>query len=842
MTRKQKRAERKLSLTPLKPSPVVGPCAPETLREVQTTYIEALRLHQAGHLNEAEHLYRQVLAVDSRHDSAIHLLGVIAHQVGRNDVAVELISKAIGINSIAAVYYSNLGVALKSLGRLDDAVAAYRNAICNQPDYAEAHSNLGNVLRDLGRLDEAVASYGAALRIDSDYAAAHYNLGNALKDLGRLDEAVAAYRAAICIKRDYGEAHSNLGNVLRKLGRHVDAVAAYSAALRDQPDLAETHFNLGVVLRDLGRLADAVVAFRNAVRIKPDFAEAHSNLGVTLCDLGRFDDAVAAHSAAIRLKPDYAEAHYNLGNAVYGLGYLDDAVAAYNAALDRAPDFAAAHYNLGNALKDLGRVGDAVVAYSTALRIKPEDAEAHYNESLSRLLLGDFDVGWQKLEWRWQSAKQKNHRRRFLQPQWRGEEIAGQVVLLHMEQGLGDSLQFCRYATLVAARGGRVALETPRSLLRLLSGLAGVSSFVVAGDELPDFDYHCPLMSLPLALGTRIETIPAAMPYLAAEPARVAMWRDRIGPSGFCVGIVWQGSPGYEDDHKRSIPLARFAPLAQVPGVRLISLQKINGLDQLERLPAGMQVETLGAGFDKGPDAFLDAAGVMMSLDLIVSVDTATAHLAGALGRPVWLPLATVPHWVWMLEREDTPWYPNTRLFRQREPGVWQEVFERIAHRLKAVISDGSPVVWDVGATGNDTTPNLISGATVLVPISIGELMDKITILEIKEHQISDEAKRANVIKELSALRRVAAATLTLDASGQEIVNELRRINELLWGVEDAIRECEGGKQFGTKFIDLARSVYRYNDQRALLKKQLNELVGSELVEEKSYASYGNSL
>jgi hypothetical protein len=294
------------------------------------------------------------------------------------------------------------------------------------------------------------------------------------------------------------------------------------------------------------------------------------------------------------------------------------------------------------------------------------------------LLRGDFKEGLEKYEWRWRGEDLE--RRDFAQPQWRGEDIAGRTILLHADRGLGDTIQFCRYASLVAARGGDVVLEVPHALRRLLSSLQGLHRLVTSGDPVPVFDLHCPLMSLPLAFGTTIDTIPGQAPYLAAEADLCAFWRDRLPPADFRVGITWQGNPVHKNDQNRSLPLKQFAPLAAIPGVSLISLQKDHGLDQLNDLPDGMCVHRLGVGYDEG--GFQDTAALIMALDLIVTVDSSVAHLAGALGRPAWIALPFIPDWRWMLDRADSPWYPTVRLFRQRKRGDWNDVFAGMAAEL----------------------------------------------------------------------------------------------------------------------------------------------------------------
>jgi len=625
--------------------------------------IAGVRHHQEGRLAEAERLYRLVLAVNSENSDALHLLGIIALQNHHRDDAVTLIRQAIQINGSVATYYANLALALKDQGLRDDAVAALSTALELEPENADAHYNLANLHKELGRHFEAVAAYLSALRIRPDFAEACANLGITLKEMNRLQDAAAVYCAALCLKPSLAECHSNLGNALKELGRPDAAIKAYGAAIRLQPDFGEAHYNLGNALRELGRLDEAVAAYHEAIRLKPDMAEAYANLGSTLQESRRLDDAVAAFENALAIRRLQA-----------------DQIAGQHS----QQDLADAYCNLGKVLKPLGRLDEAIAAYGEAIRVKPDHVDAHYNLSIANLLNGDLEAGWQRYELRWRAEIEHLAPRDFLEPQWRGEDLAGRTILLHAEQGLGDTLQFCRYATQVADRGGRVLLEAPRQLHRLLSTLSGVDQLVVAGDPLPVFAVHCPLLSLPGAFSTGMDTIPALVPYLKAENDAVKKWRKRIGKQGFRIGIAWQGNPDNPDDRDRSAPLACFAPLAELTGVRLISLQKQFGLEELDLLPPGMQVETLGEDFECGSDAFIDCAAVMQQLDLVISIDTAIGHLAGALGLPVWLALKTVPHWVWMLDREDTPWYPTMRLFRQSQPGDWNSLFRLMAATLQA--------------------------------------------------------------------------------------------------------------------------------------------------------------
>jgi tetratricopeptide (TPR) repeat protein len=640
----------------------------------------AIHHHQSGRLAEAEGLYRRILEADAGHADALHLLGVIAHQIGRNSIAVDLIGKAIAINGTVVPYYLNRGAALKALGRLDAALTSYDAALRIKPDSADAHYNRGTALYDLGRLDDALASYNAALRIHPDLAEAHSNRGTVLQDLGRLDDALASYDAALRIKPDLAETHSNRGTALKDVGRLDEALASYDAALKIKPALAEASYNRANVLKDLGRLDDALVSYDAALRIKPDYAEAHSNRGNALKDLGRLDDALAAHDAALRIRPGDAEAHYNRGNTLTDLGRADEALIAYDAALRIKPDYVETHVNRGNALKDLGRLGDAMVAYDSALQIKPDLADAHYNRGMVHLLLGHFEDGWPGYEYRWHSAGiQGGKQRHEDSPRWQGEPANGRTILLWAEQGLGDAIQFARYVPLLVQRGWRVVLEVPSPLVRLLAGTAG-ATVIPIGEPLPYFEVQCPLLSLPLGFATTVTTIPTPGPYLAVRQDAVASWSDRLPRDGLRVGIAWQGSPDHKNDRNRSFRLEQFSRIAGLSGVHLISLQKGAGADQLASLAPGVAIHALGPDYDGGD--FLDTAAVVLGLDLVISADTSVAHLAGTLGRPVWVALPAAPDWRWLIERDDSPWYPTMRLFRQAKPRDWNGVFARIAEEL----------------------------------------------------------------------------------------------------------------------------------------------------------------
>jgi len=538
-----------------------------------------------------------------------------------------------------------------------------------------------------------------------------------------LRRAEQLYQQILQADPGHPEAHNNLGNALRSQGKLEEAVTHCRQALHFRPGFPEAHINLGSALAELGRTEEAVACLRAALRINPGFVEAWTNLGNALTLQDRLDEAVHCHRQALLLNPDYAEAHTNLGEAVGRQGKLDEAASYHQQALRLQPNFATATTNLGFVREQQGQFDEALACYEQALRQDPGHAQAHFDRALLWLLLGNFAQGWPEYEWRWQTKDYPRYAWR--RPRWDGSPLAGRTLLVVAEQGLGDTLQFIRYAPLLRQPGGKVIVECQPELYHLLAGLPGVDLVLARGSPLPAIDVEAPLGSLPGIVGTWLATVPATVPYLRADPDLVKHWKSPkseirspksnaphptsdfgLRTSDFLVGIAWQGNPAYGKDRQRSIPLTHFARLAEVEGVHLISLQKGPGADQLKQLriaDCGLRIERqeakpllefairnpqsaildLGDRLDQTPGAFMDTAAVMMNLDLVISSDTAVPHLAGALGVPVWVALPLVPDWRWLLEREDSPWYPTMRLFRQTRYGQWEDVFERMAEEMK---------------------------------------------------------------------------------------------------------------------------------------------------------------
>jgi tetratricopeptide (TPR) repeat protein len=567
-------------------------------------------------------------------------------------------------------------------GRLKKAEWLYRQILAVNPQDADSLHLLGLVGHQTGRHEFCIDMIHQAIGINAQEALYHSNLGAVLKHQGRPDQAAAAYRRVIELKPDDPVALNNLGLTLQEQGRLEEAATCYRRALDLKADDPMMHCTLGNVLKEQGLLAEAVTSYRKAIDLQPDFPLALNNLGAALKGQGRLDEAVASFRRAIGFKPDYSVAFSNLGAALQQQGWPDEAIACYRTSLAFKPDDAAARNNLGLALQEQGRLDDAVACYRKAVSVRPDYPEARFSLALGLLAQGDMAAGWDEYEWRWKTRQMLKARRDFTQPQWRGEAAEGRTLLIHAEQGFGDTLQFCRYAPLAAARGLRVILEVPKPLTRLLRHLPGVDRVVAAGEELPPFDFHCPMLSMPLAFGTTLETIPSAVSYLQADPVQVADWRTRLAAMANQnprIGLVWAGNPcshlpaATAIDRRRSLAPDRLSPLLDLSGLHFFSLQKDG--------PAAPATFPLTNVMDQMED-FADTAALITNLNLVITVDTAVAHLAAALGKPVWLLDRFDSCWRWLVGRRDSPWYPTLRLYRQPHPGAWDAVLAEVTRDL----------------------------------------------------------------------------------------------------------------------------------------------------------------
>jgi tetratricopeptide (TPR) repeat protein len=630
----------------------------------------------------------------------------------------------------------------------------------------------------------------------------------------RRDDAIKLIDEALRLKPDFADALCMGAYMLGECGKPESAMRFYRRALELDASLVIAHLNCGKLLFGAGRFEEALASFATATALAPDDPDAWCSRAGALRELGRLEESVEAAQRALELRHDFPEAAINLGNALLKLDRGEEALKAYLRAGMPGPCLAKAQLGQALALRSLGRFAEAMAAFDDAAALGSREAVA--GKGCLMLTLGDFERGLEGYEARWLKGKSLAEALGTRFPTWVGPGRRNERVLVLNDHGFGDTIQFFRYLPLMAAAGVNVTFVCPVRLHRLVSSRAK-ARLVDSPPAGEPFDAQIAISSLPHAFGTRIETIPAQVPYLGAEPALRDLWAKRIGAEGFKIGVVWQGNPDPEADRARSMPLAALAPLAEIADVRLISLQKGFGEEQLANLPASMRVETLGADFDAGADAFVDAAAAMTCLDLIVTCDTSIAHLAGALAVPVWVALKSDAEWRWLTERADSPWYPTMRLFRQSRRGVWRDVFEAMAREAAAL-------------TARRAAPRMIA-----TPCSLGELIDKITILRLKAERIGEPDKLANVCRELALLEQLAREDV---AAGpiDLLTDQLAAVNARLWAIEDAIRARESEGDFGPRFVELAQSVYRENDTRAAIKRAINTLSGSTLVEEKSYA------
>jgi tetratricopeptide (TPR) repeat protein len=640
----------------------------------------AEQLHQSGRLREAETAYRARLASDPNDALALRGLGIIAGQTGHVQQAAALLQRSAAFAPDDPRTLNPLGLMLLAMGRFEDAILVFRRVTQIEPGFPDAHNSLGAALKRKGDIAGARAAYEQALRLRPDFPEAANNLAITFQEQGNLERAVELYQQAIASRPNYPEALSNLGNALRLQGQLDESILAFRQAASLQPQSPEIQYNLGIALQQKGLIAESIAAYRRALQIRPTCVEALNNLGNALQQEMDFAGAAEVYRQAIALKPDLADAHNNLGRALKDLGLLDEAMASYRKAIEIVPGHADAHSNLGNALRELGQLEAAEAEFSAALSADPNFAEAGWNLGLLSLLRGDFERGFEAYELR-NKVKESYVDPQFLRSFWDGSDLSGRTILLLAEQGLGDTIHFIRYVPQVRARGGRVMVLAQPRLVKLLTAQPGIDRVLTVGEEIPPFDVTCPLMSLPRVLRTTLRTIPNEVPYLVVDAGKADAWKAKLSLDRPNVGLVWAGNPTYRNDRLRSIELRQWEPILRTPGINWISLQKGPAATQARDWPIADYSERLAD--------LQDTAALVSRLDLVIAVDTAVAHLAGALGRPTWMLIPFAPDWRWMLDREDSPWYPTMRLFRQPSRGDWTTPIEKLAAQLRALADEG---------------------------------------------------------------------------------------------------------------------------------------------------------
>lgn len=594
--------------------------------------------------------------------------------------ALDCYSEAARIDPSHADAHAYAGNVLRQLRRPEEAMAAYDRAIALRPDYAEAHFNRGVLLQQAGKARAALESYDTALSINPAFVHAYFQRGMLQIDESNLSAAVTSFDAAIAISPAHAGAHAGRGLALAELGQPDAALASFDTAIQLRPGFARVFSGRAQAQAKLGLLAEARASHDQAVLLDPRDAVIHFNRGCFLSDLKEWNGAVDSYRAAIALNPDYADAFCNLGHAQQEAGEGDAALASYSRALEIDPELSTVFNNRANLFRSRHQLADALLDYRRTTALEPNSSEAHYNIAQLALLLGDFEAGWPEYEWRRmiQEARAVDTRQLPLPPWFGDHTLTGKRIFIHAEQGLGDTIQFCRYVRLVADLGAHVALEVQPPLASLLANLDGVAQLVSSGEPVPQADYQCSLMSLPGAFRTTLESIPRKVPYVCADPRKVARWHEILGPrTRPRVGLAWSGNPNNRNDHNRSIDLAQWIQLLPVE-CEYFCLQK--GIRDGERQL--MNSSGKFTSVESYNENFTDTAALMETLDVVVSVDTSLAHLSGALGKTTWILLCFLPDWRWLLDRSDTPWYPTATLYRQPTAGDWHSVMATVKKDL----------------------------------------------------------------------------------------------------------------------------------------------------------------
>jgi len=646
--------------------------------------MDAGRRHELrGEFGAAEIAYRKILEKSSNFAEGWYRLGMVCLNQKKLSEAIVHFERARSLNHKTADSWNLQGICLAWLNRTVEAEIAFRHAVKDAPRFADAHFNLGKALFELRQLDDAEASLLMTLQLAPKNIPAMEFLSAIYRQMKKPVQAVECLERILQIRPTHVPAVVSRSKIQAELGQPLEAEKGYRMALLLDPNAPDAYIGLGVLLAGHRHYLEACELFTQAISIAPHSAQSHSNLGNAQRELGQVKLAEASLKKAIELDPDYVSAHHNLGKLYSDLGELKQAAKHYRKAMSLEPDNASSQVGLGSVFALQGDFDQAEDCFQQALKVDPKMAQAHFNLSLIHLVRANLYEGFRGYEYRWQTSSFPP--RNLPQPMWNGDTLPDKTLLVQCEQGLGDTLQFCRYIQLVKQRVGKVVFQAQRSLVPLLRNTQGFDVLIAEGDEPPHFDFQTPLLSLPRILGTTISTLPVNVPYLTADPLRVDRWEKILRPKfGIRVGIAWRGNPAHQSDKKRSIPLAAFQSLAEIEGVTLVSLQKAGGRDEVLEMRDRFELVDFGNELDQHGGAFLDTAAIMKNLDLVVTVDSASAHLAGALGVPVWLALSRVADWRWLLDREDSPWYPTMRLFRQTTAGDWQDVFCRLADQLKA--------------------------------------------------------------------------------------------------------------------------------------------------------------
>nr|WP_321398778.1 tetratricopeptide repeat protein [uncultured Desulfobacter sp.] len=673
--------------TPLKTKTTANPPpkAPETDHPPNDQLQNVIQLYQTGNMAGTEQRCREMLKKFPDSYMLLNILGAAVQAQGRIEEAIQAFDRMLLLNPDFSEGYYNRGVAFSETGQRQAAVEDYSRAVGLNPDFYNAHLNLGLTLDRLGRCDEAIHSFDQAIALEPDNSHGYNNRAFSLMNASRLDAALKDCETAIAIDPNLPEIHNIRGLIYDKLGKHQRAVNCFKQALQLKPGAVQFQVNLAKSLNELEKYEQALTHCNQAVDTHPNSPDAFYNRGIALQGLMRLEQAIESYDRAIELSPKSSDAFCNRGICFHRLGQIDKGFADFNEAIKLTPDNVRAYSNRGISHRRFGQFDLAENDFEQALSIDPDHGLTLFNRAVLYLLRGDFERGWKEYEWRWTKSAKRIFRYGKV---WEGEPLSGKRIFIYGEQGLGDFIQFVRYLPQLQKMGARVILECSKTLGRLMIHFKGYDRLEIKiDDNAPQFensfDYHLPIMSLPMMFQSTLDTIPANVPYLFSDKDLKRIWQSKMDTgNALDVGVVWAGNPSHKGDRRRSLSLSRFSPLKEIKGIHLYSLQKDAHELWTDQDPDNFFTLNFGPQLSD----FADTAAIISNLDLIISVDTSVAHLAGALGKETWILLPFSPDWRWLTQREDSPWYPTVRLFRQPAPGDWDNVFETVTEALKQKI------------------------------------------------------------------------------------------------------------------------------------------------------------
>lgn len=650
---------------------------------------------QKGQYQAAYGIYEQGLAKYPQCAQIHSGMAVVLTNTGHPQQAQKCYQTALSLQKDQPKVWNNLVILQLQLNDIQEAIKTCYQGLQHLPQSSDLHHSLAFCLHQADQLEQAEVHYMQACQLDRNNAEAANHFGVMLSQQERHQEAMAYFQNALKSNPGHAEAANNYGLSCRALGQLDMAESQFIQALTIKPDFVEAHYNLAGVLHEKGEDEQAVAHCRQALNLNPNYGSAYNQLGIILQDQGKIDEAREAYEQALKLDCENAEFNSNMAILLKEEGEVERAEVYYLKALSLEPDFTHAHYNLGNLYLSIGRIADANRCYDKTIEFDPDYSSAHWNRAIASLLAGDMEKGWEDFNWRYKHfEREKLFPHNYHQPRWQGQSFVGQRLLVYCEQGHGDAIQFIRYLPIVKQLGGTVLLETWETLQTLFSSVKGVDELYVIDKNRPcpeQFDFAVSIMDLPYIFKTTLSTIPNQVPYLETDMEAVQQHRKSFESGRLKVGLVWAGNPQHGNDKNRSVTLEGFADILSIPGISFYSLQKGQAQKQLDQVVMNRPTD-MGTGLNN----FRDTANVIAALDMVISVDTAVAHLAGAMGKEVWTLLPFAPDWRWMIERCDSPWYPSMRLYRQPKIGDWNSVFEKLTHDLRNKITPVHPNTYTI--------------------------------------------------------------------------------------------------------------------------------------------------